>query len=248
MEKALVVVAGLLIGVVGTGLGGLITAFMGRPGDKVLSGVLGFAGGIMLSVVFVDLIPEALEIGGYLATLLGVVIGILMIMSLDLIFSHKHLAQNGDISQANDNLKKTGIILGVGIALHNIPEGLAIGVGYMADSKLGYTIALTMLIQNIPEGMAMAAPLYVGGTRGAKVILMTAMSGLPMGLGVLIALLFGSITPTVLAFGLGFAAGAMLFIVLDEMMPSAIKMSQGRAPVTGTLLGILLGVTISFFG
>src|SRR5690554_6337090 len=114
MENFLVVVAGFLIGVVGTRLGGRITTFIGKPDDKVLSGVLGFAGGIMLSVIFIDLIPEALAIGGYLPTLLGVLIGILLIMSLDLVFPHKHITQNGDV---NKNLKKTGIILGVGIAL-----------------------------------------------------------------------------------------------------------------------------------
>ncbi|NLJ78111.1 MAG: ZIP family metal transporter, partial [Tissierellia bacterium] len=154
----------------------------------------------------------------------------------------------GEADCSKSHLLKTGIILGIGIALHNVPEGLAIGVSYVADKNLGYTIALIMLIQNIPEGMAIAAPLYIGGTSKSRVIGITALTGVPMGIGVLIAYLFGNISPTIISMGLGFAAGAMLFIVFDEMIPSANGIFSGRPPTIGVLVGALLGIFIGTFG
>lgn len=245
MEIGLTTITGLSVGVIGTGLGGLIIALLGKPSDKVLSGILGFAGGIMLSVIFTDLIPEALEIGGFIPALIGLVVGSLLILSMDFLLPHEHFTKNDN---PNSHLIKTGVVLSIGIALHNIPEGLAIGVGYAANASLGYTLALIMLIQNIPEGMAMAAPLYIGGVKRYKIVSITALSGVPMGIGVLIASLFTTISPAILSGGLGFAAGAMLFIVFDEMIPSANTMGEGRAPVVGALIGIFLGVFISFYG
>ena len=246
MEIGITTIAGLLVGVIGTGLGGLLIVLLGKPTDKTMSGVLGFAGGIMLTAIFSELIPEALEISGVVPTFIGIVAGILLVLSMDFILPHRHFTRNDN---PNSRLIKTGVVLGIGIALHNIPEGLAIGVAFAADESLGYTIALIMLIQNIPEGMAMAAPLYIGGARRLKVLGVTALAGVPMGIGVLIASIFSSdISPAVLSGGLGFAAGAMLFIVFDEMIPSANTLGQGRAPAIGTLIGVLLGTLISFFG
>lgn len=244
MDLGLITAKGLFIGIFGTGLGGLIVAFLGKPKDNVLSGILGFAGGIMLSVIFIDLIPEALVIGGFLPASIGLISGSLLILSMDFFIPYKLFKE---ANRANSHLIKTGIILGIGIALHNIPEGLAIGVGYAASPNLGYTLAITMLIQNIPEGMAMAAPLYIGGIRKYKIVAITALAGIPMGLGVLIASFFTNISPSILSFGLGFAAGAMLFIVFDELIPSANTIGQNSSPSIGVLIGVFIGIFISIW-
>lgn len=244
MEIGITTILGLFIGVIGTGLGGLLIVVLGKPTDKTISMILGFAGGIMLIAVFGELIPEALAIAGMIPTFIGIILGVLLVLSMDFILPHKHFEGNND---QNSRLIKTGIVLGISIALHNIPEGIAIGVAFGADKRLGYTIALIMLIQNIPEGMAMAAPLHIGGISRLKTVGITALSGIPMGIGVLIAAIFSSnISPIFLAGGLGFAAGAMLFIIFDEMIPSANIMSKGRAPTIGILSGVLLGTLVSF--
>src|SRR5699024_5745954 len=134
---------------------------------------------VMLIAVFGELIPEALEIAGVVPTFMGIILGISLVLGMDLILPHNHFAGNND---QNSRLIKTGIVLGIGIALHNIPEGVAIGVSFGADKRLGYTIALIMLIQNIPEGMAMAAPLHIGGVSRLKTLGITAISGVPMGI------------------------------------------------------------------
>lgn len=245
MGRAIILIMGLLIGVIGTGLGGVIISLIGNPSKKFMSGTLAFAGAIMVTIVFTGLLPEALEIGGVIPTLIGVIVGVLLIIAADKLIPEEKFSTN---ENSNAHLIKSGVVLALGIALHNIPEGLAIGVGYIADEKMGIAIALTMLIQNIPEGMSMAAPLYVGGMRKRRIIGITALSGVPMGIGVLIAALFTNISPALLSFGLGFASGAMLYIVFDDMVPSAKSLGKGAGPVLGSIIGILIGVSLSFFG
>lgn len=245
MDLGLITAKGLFVGVFGTGLGGLIVALLGKPSDKVLGGILGFAGGIMLSVIFTDLIPEALIIGGFTPALIGLLTGSLLILSMDFLIPDQHFDKD---LKHNSHLIKTGVILGIGIALHNIPEGLAIGVGYAANASLGYTLSIIMLIQNIPEGMAMAAPLYIGGVKRYKIVGITGLAGIPMGIGVLITSFFTDISPAILSFGLGFAAGAMLFIVFDEMIPSANTIGDNRAPTIGIFIGVIVGIFISLWG
>lgn len=245
MSIVYISIIGLMIGVVGTGLGGLLVILLGKPSNKVLSGILGFAGGIMVSVIFVDLLPEAFEIGGFLPAIVGLFSGVLLILCMDVILPHDHFF---DSSDANSRFIKTGAILGIGIALHNMPEGLAIGASYIANVDLGLTLALVILIQNIPEGIAMAAPLHIGGIKKSKILHITMLSGLPMGIGALIGSLVSNLSPFILSSGLGFAAGAMLFIVFDEMIPSAHELGTGHAPALGSVGGILVGILISFLG
>lgn len=245
MAIGYITITGLLIGVIGTGLGGLLVVLLGKPSDRVLSSILGFAGGIMVSVIFIDLLPEAFKIGGLYPAILGLVFGILLIHSMEIILPHHHFFDN---SNANSHFVKAGAILSIGVALHNLPEGLAIGASYIADSQLGLTLALVILLQNIPEGVAMAAPLYIGGVSKQKVIHITMLSGLPMGIGALIGALVGNVSPFILSSGLGFAAGAMLYIVFSEMFPSAHELGAGYTPVLGSVGGVFAGLLVSFLG
>lgn len=245
MGKAIILITGLLIGVIGTGLGGVVISLIGNPSKKFMSGTLAFAGAIMVTIVFTGLLPEALETAGIIPTLIGVIAGVLLIVAADKIIPEEKFTGNGN---SDARLIKSGVVLALGIALHNIPEGLAIGVGYIADERMGAAIAITMLMQNIPEGMSMAAPLYAGGMSRKRIIGITALSGVPMGIGVLIAALFTNISPALLSFGLGFASGAMLYIVFDDMVPSVRSLGKGSGPVLGSIIGILIGVSLSFLG
>ncbi len=240
-----ITIIGSLVGVIGTGLGGFLVILLGKPSDKTLSAILGFAGGIMTSIIFMDLLPEAFEIGGLAPAIIGLIVGVLLIYVMDVFQPHEHFF---DSSDANFRFIKAGVVLAIGIALHNIPEGLAIGAGYTANSQLGFYLALIILIQNIPEGVAMAAPLYIGGVNRFKVLYITMLSGLPMGLGALIGSAVGNISTYVLAGGLGFAAGAMTFIVFHEMIPSAYELKSGHAPALGAVGGIIVGILVSFLG
>lgn len=234
-ELSRIVFLGAMAGVLGTGAGGLLLSFLRRPKDALLSFLLAFSAGIMLAVVFQDLILEAFSLGGLGVTLGGIVLGVLALFMMTSFVGDSRLYATG--------LAKTGLLLGFGIALHNLPEGLAIGAGYLASHNMGLSLALALCIHNIPEGMAMAAPLLAGGYNQTHVVLLTILAGLPMGVGALLGGLLGSLSARSLAGSLGFAAGAMLFLVFHELLPQAHHGGVPVASTCGAIMGILVGLT-----
>ncbi|HOL16876.1 MAG TPA: ZIP family metal transporter [Bacillota bacterium] len=233
---------GLLAGVIGTGSGGLVTYFLRKPSSSFLSGILGFSAGVMLVVVFMELLPEAIEIGGFLCGVAGLLLGIVMLLLMDLYFPHHHHYSD---ECHESRFLKAGVLLGIGIALHNIPEGLAIGAGYASGEALGLGLAVIITVQNIPEGVAMATALCIGGLHNGRVLLATALAGLPMGLGAMGGALLGSISPFFLSLSLGFAAGAMLYIVGDELIPDAHNLLSGHSATLGLVVGVVVGILLT---
>lgn len=233
---------GAAAGVVGTGLGGLIINLFGTPSKKTLSFILASSGGIMLAVVFHDLIPEALEYGTLGSALSGMVLGIGMLLVLDGLIPHAHVSTTSGQGKSRSRFIRTSLLLGIGIAMHNFPEGLAIGSGYMANEQLGIGLALILAIHNTPEGMAMAGPMKAAQINPLKIVGLAGLAGLPMGIGALVGGIIGSISEAFLSLSLGFAAGAMLFLVFDELLPIAQETSDGRASTFGALAGVMVGL------
>ncbi|WP_027339009.1 ZIP family metal transporter [Halonatronum saccharophilum] len=227
---------GLLAGVLGTGLGGVTTIFWRRPSERSVSLLLGLAAGVMISIVGIDLFPEALEYGNWPLGLSGTIIGFLVLWLISIIFN-RYIKEEGYI--------QTGILLGLGIALHNFPEGLAIGAGYIATGRLGLSLAVIMALHNYPEGLSMATPMNVGGWSSKKIIIATLLPGIPMGLGAFVGAIIGTISPFVLSLTLGFAAGAMLYITIFELLPGSYSFSYGLDATAGIILGLSLGVLLS---
>lgn len=232
---------GLATGVIGTGLGAALTTLVGRPSKRMLSLMMGLAGGIMLTVVFMDLVPEALHIGGTAATIFGFIIGVLALGALDLFAPHLHLP-SGECE--NSRYLRTGALAAIGIAVHNLPEGLAVGASYAHGSSLGFSVALIIALHDIPEGMAMAAPMCAADMRPSKVAAAGALAGVPMGVGAWLGAVFGSVSPVLLAVSLGFAGGAMVFITADELMPEAQRFATGHSGTVGVVLGVILGMLV----
>lgn len=238
-----VLALGLVAGIVGTAGGGVISVFTHRKSRLPLSSLLGFAAGIMLAVIFEELIPHAIEDGTIWLASFGIMLGVAIMMALDNYLPHKEVTDEGPDNH-KAALKRVGILLGVGIALHNFPEGVAVGASYAREPALGLTIALVLALHNIPEGMAMAIPLSASGTAPAKVIGATALAGVPMGIGSLVGGLVGRVSPSMLSIGLGFAGGAMLYITCHELIPGAQKRSKGYAATAGIALGVLVAMAI----
>lgn len=138
---------GLFFGTFGTTIGGIIGVCFKRTSNKFLSFILSFASGLMLAIVCFDLIPEALEISSVLNVILGIIAGIIIMIICDILVEKKF---NTD-RYTNNSLLKTGIIVSIGLALHNLPEGLAIGSGFGASLSLGYSLAIAICLHDIPE-------------------------------------------------------------------------------------------------
>lgn len=230
---------GLFFGTFGTTIGGIIGISLKRTSNKFLSFILSFASGLMLAIVCFDLIPEAMEISSIINVIVGIVLGIIAMIFCDILVQKKF---NTNIIKEKNNLLKTGIIVSIGLALHNFPEGLAIGSGFGASIVLGYSLAIAICLHDIPEGISMAVPMKKGGMKKLKVILYVIMSGITTGIGAFFGALVGGISEIIIAICLSFAAGAMLYIVSGELIPESNGLYKGRMAAIGNIFGFLLGM------
>lgn len=210
MEILKTTLLGLFFGTFGTTLGGIIGVTIKKHSNKFLSFILAFASGLMMSVICFDLLPEAFGISKIATVVFGTIIGIIAMIFCDLLVEKKF---NKKIEKNTNNLLKTGIIVSIGLAIHNFPEGLAIGSGFEASIKLGLSLAIAICLHDIPEGISMAVPMKNGGMKIGKVIFYVVLSGVTTGIGAFFGAIIGGISQAVIAFCLSFSAGAMLYIV-----------------------------------
>ena len=143
-----------------------------------------------------------------------------------------------------------GVVMASAIALHNVPEGMTIGASYASNNGVLGSSALVLAVliglHNIPEGMAVSVPLISGGMSKPKAVLMTALSGVPTMVGALLGYLIGDIGLLGLALSLGFASGAMLYVVFGEILPQAVLMYHSKLPSFSVIVGMLVGLLIIF--
>ena len=218
-------------------IGGVKGINLKNPSNKLLSFILSLAAGLMISIVCFELVPEAANVSGIGVTIIGIIAGICMMIFCD-IKVKKTFESKKTIS---NSLLETGIIVSIGLAIHNIPEGLAIGTGFEASAKLGYSLAIAIALHDVPEGISMAAPMKNGGMKNGKVLLYVILSGLTTGIGALVGAIIGGVSETVIAIALSFAAGAMLYIVSGELTPEYSKLYSGKMTSIGNILGFILG-------
>ena len=212
MEILKTTILGLFFGTFGTTLGGIIGVVIKKHSNKFLSFILAFASGLMMSVICFDLLPEALGISNIVNVVIGTIIGIVSMIFCDILVEKK-FSVNSKTKGMENNLLKTGIIVSIGLAIHNFPEGLAIGSGFEASLKLGLSLAIAICLHDIPEGRSMAVPMKNGGMKISKVIFYVILSGITTGIGAFFGAIIGSISQVVISICLSFAAGAMLYIV-----------------------------------
>ena len=169
---------------------------------------------------------------------------------LDELIHSDHLEYHRAESDNKLGLFVAGIVMASAIALHNVPEGMTIGASYASNNGVMGSAALVLAIliglHNIPEGMAVSVPLISGGMNKWKAVLITASSGVPTILGALLGYWLGEIGPMGLTLSLGFASGAMLYVVFGEILPQAILMYHSKLPAFSAIVGILAGLLIIF--
>ena len=173
--------------------------------------------------------------------------------------THDNIDELSHIDQYNQHLKEhapkrelwvAGVVIACAIALHNIPEGMSIGASYNIDTEGGVSMALILAVliglHNIPEGMAVSVPLVAGGMKRIKAALLTAASGAPVVLGAWLGYWIGDIGAIGLAASLGFASGAMLYVVFGEIIPQAVLMYRSKVPAFFVIIGMLIGMIIIY--
>lgn len=169
---------------------------------------------------------------------------------LDELIHWDHMEQHYARNDSKLGLFVAGIVMACAIALHNVPEGMTIGASYATQEgvmgRAAVVLAVIIGLHNIPEGMAVSVPLISGGMAKWKAVLITACSGIPTIAGALLGYVLGEIGPMGLTMSLGFASGAMLYVVFGEILPQSILMYHSKLPAFSAIVGILAGLVLIF--
>ena len=232
--------------VIGSLIGFLFRGISHKFSDIVLS----FAAGVMLSAAFVGLIMPSIEYGGengIWMTILGIFAGAVCLSLIDKLVPHLHKMAGQDIEDHNNkNLGKVMLFV-MAIAIHNLPEGIAAGVGFgSGDTTQALLIAGGIALQNIPEGMVIIGPLLAAGVKPGKTFLLAMMTGLVEVVGTLIGYFAVSISTAILPFALAFAGGTMLYVISDEMIPETHAHGSERGATYSLLVGFCLMLVFDF--
>ncbi|MDI9480867.1 MAG: ZIP family metal transporter [Bacillota bacterium] len=220
-----------------TAIGAIMLFIKRRWSSASLAVFLGLASGVMVAVVVFDMLPSALAYAGFGSTIKGVAGGFLILYLFDR-FAFEKLSQG-------DTLIGLGYLIMLGIAMHDLPEGMAIALGHEMKDRTGMVIALGIGVHNIPEGMAIAAPLIMGGVRRFRILIQTALIGLITPLGTILGREVVLKLPFMLPLMLGLASGIMLYLVLFQLWPQA-SVQNRHTRWYGFFLGMLIIFTATF--
>ncbi|MEQ9439106.1 MAG: ZIP family metal transporter [Cyclobacteriaceae bacterium] len=237
-------------------LGALAILLVRKPSEKLLDGALGFAAGVMLAASFTSLILPGIEEGGILAVLIGIVLGTFFLDRADAWVPHVHILITGRIrkeentedeqARARNNKLMSVVLFIVAITLHNMPEGLAVGVAFGGENlDNALSLMFGIGIQNIPEGLAVAV---AARNAGLGSLFYAAITGIRAGLVEIPLALFGAwavaIAQPIVPYAMGFAAGAMLYVISDEIIPETHSRGNERIATLGLMLGLIIMLTL----
>ena len=236
-------IMGFIFGGIGTSIGGLISVLIFKPSDKIISGILSFAAGIMLAVTSFDLMPQAYKIGGFFIVTLGLAIGLIIVFYANDIIPLNKLKQ---YKGKKLSYIKMSLIIIISISLHNFPEGVAVGSSYVYSDNLGVKIGLLIAAHDIPEGISVGVPLIMAGLSPVMVVFLTLLTGIPTALGAVFGALVGGVSDYFIAFCLSAASSSMLYVSANELIPEANLLYNGKSSSVLLLLGFMCGCYISF--
>lgn len=230
------------IGVGGATIFGSLIGFMFKKiSHKFSDIILSFAAGVMLAAAVLGLILPSLEYGGkwgILITVAGIFVGAVSLNLIDRLVPHLHKMVGVDIeTHNNSNLDKV-LLFVTAIAIHNLPEGIAAGVGFgSGDTTQALLIAGGIALQNVPEGMVIIGPMLAAGVSPKKTFLCAMATGLVEVVGTLIGYFAVSVASVILPFALAFAGGTMLYVISDEMIPETHAHGSERGATYALLVG-----------
>lgn len=221
-----------------TGVGALPVLFTARVSDRLLDAMLGFAAGVMLAATAFSLLVPAIELGGIWITILGLLMGAVFLALMDRITPHIHFISGPE--GPSSTLHRIWLFI-LAITLHNFPEGLAVGVEFgSGDIAAATVLAIAIALQNMPEGLAVALPLVREGYSRGRALWYATLSGLAEPIAGLFGVVAVSVARPILPLGLAFAAGAMLFVVSDEIIPETHRRGYEREGTLGVVVGFAI--------
>ena len=232
-----------------TGFGALPALFFREVPDRVMNTMLGGAAGVMLAATSFSLIVPGIEHGnqlwpgfGVYVVSFGILLGAFCLDLVDRLLPHEHfvIGHEGPSSK----MKKIWLFI-IAITIHNFPEGLAVGVGFGSGNIAeGTSLAIGIGLQNMPEGLAVALPLLGLGYSRLQAIGIATLTGLVEPVGGLLGVMAVTVFHPILPFGLAFAAGAMLFVISDEIIPETHAKGRSRLATFGIIVGFVIMMSL----
>ena len=242
-----------LITALGVGASTIVGVLLGflfqKVPHKFNDAILGFAGGIMLAAAILGLIVPSMEEGNIWITAIGILSGAVFLNIADKITPHLHHITGVDQethSDVQNSLNKVMLFV-MAIAIHNLPEGIAAGVGFGSENTgNAITVALGIALQNIPEGMIIVSPLILAGVPKLRVLLIASFTGIVEVIGTIIGFTAVSVATAVLPFALAFAGGTMIYVVSDEMIPETHSHGYERMATYSLLFGFITMLILDY--
>lgn len=233
-----------------TVIGALIGFIFKNISHKFSDIVLSFAAGVMLSAAVLGLVVPSLEYGGKYAiiiTVAGIFVGAVCLNLIDRLVPHLHKMAGVDIEEHHNADISRVLLFVTAIAIHNLPEGIAAGVGFgSGDTSQALIIAGGIALQNIPEGMVIIGPMLSAGVSKRRTLLLAALTGLVEVVGTFIGFFAVSVAEVILPFALAFAGGTMLYVISDEMIPETHAHGSERGATYALLVGFSVMLITDF--
>jgi ZIP family zinc transporter len=233
----------ILVTVIGPLVGSLI-GVMRKPSNRMMYNMLAFAGGVMLSVSFLELIPESIQISNIWIAIAGIISGSVLMYAVEKLIPHirPELATK---EVGSNKLKKTALFLFMGIFIHNFPEGMAIAIGAVSGLEVSLVIAIAIAVHDIPEAICTSSPYYYVTRKRLKAFLISASTAIPTILGFVLAFYLYQFIPTdAIAFLIAATAGLMIFITGHEIIPCSCFRSSNHCTIFSFMFGIVFVILL----
>ena len=226
-----------ILGAISSFIGGFLGSICSINSKKMVSFLYEITAGVMTGIVCFEMLPESLGMANIIYSVLGICVGVLLIYILDL-FIQK-------LNNTKNNSKIIALVVMLSMAIHNAIEGLAIGSSFVFSISLGASVLLGMFLHDIPEGMVVGITSKIEGKHTKRIIFETSIVGACVGIGTFIGGYIGKINEKYIAISLSIAAGAMLYLVACELIPESKKNSKEKKIYLAYIIGIIMGALLS---
>ncbi|MPM81800.1 Zinc transporter ZupT [bioreactor metagenome] len=237
----LIAIVGLLTGLIGMGFGMFFSSLALNIGYRFKKLLLGLIGGVMLSVVSFDLIPEAIEESSIYFTVIGLFLGLIVSNILDKALEKKITIT---LEDGNEKSFKAAVMMAIGIGIHNIPGGIALGSLFHISYREGISLALVLIFHGIPEAIAVGIYLKESHSHLKNYLWILLLTSLTMGIGALLGAIAGNVSSFIISISLSFAGSMILYILFRETIPEAIELMENRYSTSSIITGVILGILI----
>lgn len=234
-----------------TVIGSLIAFFVKEIEERHISMIMGFSAGIMIFISFVEFLSTSIDVVGFFWSNLMFFVGIVIMYLIDTSIPHIYKSEKSEKGiEGFKGLRKTSLMIALGIGIHNFPEGIAVLFSSLSSLRLGVLVALTIALHNIPEGICVSIPIYKATRSRKKALKYSFLSGIAEPVGAILAALFFApfITDFLLYAMFAFVAGIMVYISFDELLPTCFRCRYYQHSILGLFIGMLVmsfGIFIS---